>query len=149
MPGPENNAKAADPLVVAVNVCRVGDTGIAHQADLVAVEEPLEVRLAVTGEKRGRQLVVTVTMRTPGNDQELAVGYLVSEGIVTGPEQIQAVHGGKPNVVCVALREGTAVDRARLERHFYTTSSCGVCGKASLEAVRVAVHTRPRGPARF
>jgi FdhD protein len=83
-------------------------------------------------------------MRTPGQDSELAVGFLFTEGIVTAPEQVMGVSScGTGNVVRVDLRPDVAVDLMRLERHFYTASSCGVCGKASLEAVRVCSPHRP------
>ena len=82
-------------------------------------------------------------MRTPGHDAELAVGFLFTEGIVTDPDQVAGVRPcGSGNAVRVDLRPGVTVDFARLERHFYATSSCGVCGKASLEAVRVACGLR-------
>lgn len=114
-----------------------GDEVIAEH-DLLAVEEPLEIRLA-HGERGHRvRQAVSITMRTPGHDVELAVGFLFTEGIVTSPEQIAGVTScGAGNVACVKLRPGVAVDLSRLERHFYTSSSCGVCGKASLEAVEV------------
>jgi FdhD protein len=122
----------------------VSDTGLAIQPDLLAVEEPLEIRLDFAGAGPHDSRAVSVTMRTPGHDRELAVGFLFTEGIVQQREQIENVHacrGG--NVVRIALRPGAAVDLERLERHFYTASSCGVCGKASLKAIRVAPHVRP------
>lgn len=121
-------------------------------ADAVAVEEPLEIRLAwsdpTTGEPREQS--ISITMRTPGNDLELAVGFLHGEGIVDAHGQIRQVdHCGPPvgphqlrNVVKVELGDARRLDLARLERHFYTTSSCGVCGKTSLEALRVQTRHR-------
>jgi FdhD protein len=83
-------------------------------------------------------------MRTPGHDRDLAVGFLFAEGIITAPEQVLAVHACKSgNVVRVRLRAGSNLNLARLERHFCATSSCGVCGKSSLEAVRVETRARP------
>ena len=83
-------------------------------------------------------------MRTPGHDEELAAGFLFTEGIITGPAELEAIRpcgppaaNGLINVVRADLAPGVEVDLARLERHFYTSSSCGVCGKASLEAVAV------------
>ena len=98
--------------------------------DLVAVEEPLEIRV-------GDQ-PVSVTMRTPGEDQDLAGGFLLTEGIVHSRDDIESIrHWGSPNVIRVALREGVRIDWQRLQRHFYATSSCGICGKTSIDALRV------------
>ena len=98
--------------------------------DLVVVEEPLEIRV---GEKP-----IAVTMRTPGDDFELAAGFLFTENIVQERAMIEGIrHWGSPNVVRVALREGARVDLEKIHRHFYATSSCGICGKSSIDAVRV------------
>jgi FdhD protein len=98
--------------------------GGSSERDELAVEEPLEIRIA------GRP--VAVTMRTPGHDEELALGFLLSEGIqplaAVVPEDLAA------NTIDV---EASGFDPTRLERHFYTSSSCGVCGKGALEAVAV------------
>jgi FdhD protein len=132
-----------DPALAAVRVCRVSASGTAVQSDVLAVEEPLEIRLSCHVDGRRVHRAVSVTMRTPGHDSELAVGFLFTEGIVSTPEQVADVRPcGNGNVVCVDLRPGVAVDLARLERHFYTTSSCGVCGKASIHAVHVAPQYR-------
>jgi FdhD protein len=105
--------------------------------DRLAAEEPLEIRLG------GRSLAVT--MRTPGHDVELAAGFLVSEGVVAQRDQIAtarycagAIEGGVNtyNVLDVQLAPGVAVPEFGLERSVYTSSSCGVCGKASIDAVR-------------
>jgi FdhD protein len=127
-----------DPALATVGTCRVSGSGSAFQADLLAVEEPLEVRLGQDVNGRRLYTPVSITMRTPGHDAELAVGFLYTEGILTAPEQVAGVRTcGMGNVVRVDLAAGVRVDLSRLERHFYTSSSCGVCGKASLEAVRV------------
>lgn len=128
------------PAVAAVRVNRMGAGGREDGADLLAVEEPLEIRLGTGRAHR----TVSVTMRTPGHDPELAVGFLFTEGVITARDQVAAARGCRSgNVVRVDLRPGVAVDFDRLERHFYTASSCGVCGKASLDAVRVQTRTRP------
>src|SRR5512132_1446553 len=105
--------------------------------DRVAVEEPLELRVA------GRP--VGVTMRTPGNDFELAIGYCISERLVARPDDVEAVRfcapEGQPqeyNVLTVDLRPGVPVPDPSLDRLAVTSSSCGVCGKASIEALTVA-----------
>ena len=113
--------------------------------DVVATEEPLEIRLSWPNPAGGRtQKSISITMRTPGNDEELAAGFLLTEGIIAGPSDLEAIGpcgppaaNGLINVVRVDLAPGVQVDLERLERHFYTSSSCGVCGKASLEAVAV------------
>lgn len=134
---------ARDPALATVQVCRISPTGSAVQPDLLAVEEPLEVRLGHDGGGRRAHVPVSITMRTPGHDDELAVGFLYTEGIVVAREQVVAVRAcGAGNVLRVDLAAGVSVDLARLERHFYTSSSCGVCGKASLEAVQVCARHR-------
>lgn len=98
--------------------------------DVVAVEEPLEIRV---GEKP-----IAVTMRTPGDDEDLAAGFLLTEGVIKTVSDIESIrHWGSPNVIRVALREGVRLDYARLQRNFYATSSCGICGKSSIDALRV------------
>ena len=106
--------------------------------DRVVTEEPLEIRLGFETDGQRETRSISVTMRTPGEDEELAVGFLFTEGIVRTRDDIAIV---KPcqgeNTVRVELEDGVAVALDQLERHFYTTSSCGVCGKTSLEALRV------------
>ena len=104
-----------------------GDSSTPIQ-DLLAVEEPLEIRL---GDK-----TISITMRTPGHDRELAAGFLFTEGILEGPRQVQAIRASK-NLVVLELNPDVEIDFERLHRNFYTTSSCGVCGKASMEALRI------------
>ncbi len=122
----------------AVHVARMRGDLRESLDDRVAVEEPLEIRLGY--ESGGERLTsaVSITMRTPLYDEDLAVGFLYGEGIIRSRDDIAIV---KPcqgdNTVRVELEDGVAVDLARLERHFYTTSSCGVCGKASLDALHV------------
>lgn len=124
-------------------IWRVDRGAVAVRQDTLATEEPLEIRLILEG---GEVVPVSVTMRTPGHDFELAAGFLFTEGIVAGREAIERmeycvgpVAEQQYNSIGVLLRPGVHVDRSRLERHFYTTSSCGVCGKASLDAVRTHV----------
>jgi FdhD protein len=136
-----------DPALAVTRVCRICDSGSAVDSDVLAVEEPLEIRLGCDIEGRRVHQAVSITMRTPGDDLELAVGFLFTEGILMAPEQVAGVRRcGSGNVARVDLRPGVRVDLSRLERHFYTSSSCGVCGKASLEAVRVRARDRtPEG----
>lgn len=133
-----------DYSAMDVDVDRVDEDGRRAAHDVVAVEEPLEIRLHVEVDGRLERRTVSVTMRTPGDDRSLAAGFLFTEGILRDPSQVEEIRSCGPsagdgrarNVVRVQLRPGTTVDLARLERHFYTTSSCGVCGKTSIEALQ-------------
>jgi FdhD protein len=122
------------------------------RTDFLATEEPLEVRVAAGPHRK----TVAVTMRTPGNDFELAAGFLFGEGVVRRREEVARIAycldadlGAEQryNVVTVELRGHEIPVLQPLERHFYTTSACGVCGKASLEALRArtcpVVHAGP------
>jgi len=106
--------------------------------DRIAVEEPLEIRLGYDVDGQRQTSSVSITMRTPGDDDDLATGFLVSESIIRSPDDVAII---KPcrgdNTIRVELESGVDVDLDRLQRHFYTTSSCGVCGKTSLDALRV------------
>jgi FdhD protein len=141
---PDQINPSTDQAVAAVSVCRIDGSGATIHSDFLAVEEPLEIRLGCMIDGRRSHRGVSVTMRTSGHDGELAVGFLFTEGIITTREQITDVRAcGAGNVVRVELRPEVAVDLARLERHFYTASSCGVCGKTSLEAVCIRSPYRP------
>ncbi len=125
----------------------VGNDGAARRtrSDVLAAEEPLEIRIVPAEAARGGSLdaaavPVSVTMRTPGADFELAAGFLYGEGLIGGGDAITAIRyctAGEQqyNIVHVVLSPGTPFDPAQLTRNFYQTSSCGVCGKASIEAV--------------
>ena len=127
-----------------LDLLKINSTGLKPQRDYVAVEEPLEIRLNyedACGQRAEQN--ISITMRTPGEDFELAAGFLYSERIIQSPGQVEQISycvGAKKdkqhyNIVTVALKSGVVFDSDRLLRHFYTTSSCGVCGKASLEAI--------------
>ena len=112
------------------------DNSFESANDTLAVEEPLEIRIGFGKEHRA----ISITMRTPGNDFELAAGFLFTEGILESSGQIKSIkHCGKfpnnQNTVRLDLTENTTIDFKKLERNFYTTSSCGVCGKTSLDAL--------------
>ena len=131
----------AGKSVEHVSVKKVNAELITDADDLLAAEEPMEIRLEYTTGGKRHQKSISVTMRTPGNDFELAVGFLFTEGIIKSAADIVSVkhpNDTNENVVQVILTEGITPDIANLERNFYTTSSCGVCGKASIEAVFAA-----------
>jgi FdhD protein len=119
------------PITLGVFAKAVG-TRLSKEEDRIAVEEPLELRLGRTP--------VAVTMRTPGEDRELAAGFLLTEGIIRRLSDIEKITGparSLPNVVSIKLRRALRFRRDRLMRHFYATSSCGLCGKTTLESIRV------------
>ncbi|MEZ4825420.1 MAG: formate dehydrogenase accessory sulfurtransferase FdhD [Bacteroidia bacterium] len=128
-----------------VSVSRVNSDGRTEQSDLLAVEEPLEVRLGYGPVDRRASLSLAVTMRTPGHDEELALGFLLSEGIIAGQHDLLRLRHcedvpeeAQGNVIRAELSPDFPFDPGRFLRNFYTSSSCGVCGKASLDAVSAA-----------
>jgi len=129
----------------AVDISKVRDGARQVQSDSVAVEEPLEIRLAYSTPEGRATRSISITMRTPGNDDELAAGFLYTEAIIHDTQDITSIEAcgppapdsGNHNVIRVELAADVTVDLGRLQRHFYTTSSCGVCGKTSLDALRV------------
>ena len=131
----------------SVNLTRVSqwdDGNVERKDDYLAAEEPLEIRI-------GDQ-PLSVTMRTPGHDVELAAGFLFTEGLIQNREQILAIDNVEPitddgvkrgNVIQAELVEEAAPDLAKMRRHFFASSSCGICGKASIDAVRSRLLTAP------
>jgi len=111
---------------------------ITEATDRVAVEEPLEIQLAYSRATGRLQKNIAVTMRTPGNDEELAAGFLFTEGIINNKESIEEIKhiSFDENRILVTLYENIQPDLANVSRNFYSTSSCGICGKASIEAIR-------------
>jgi len=110
--------------------------------DVLVEESPVEFRLG--------EVPVAVLMRTPGNDEVLGLGFALTEGIVLGPHEVASIErvegpseGDRYRIV---LAEGVKVDPEQFRRNFFTSSSCGVCGKASIDAVRVAAQTMAQGP---
>ncbi len=125
--------------IITVPIRRVEGTDETGSQDLLAVEEPLEIRVNANGEEKN----VAITMRTPGNDEELAVGFLFSEGILKDANGIAGITTPERNIVVISLRSEDAVDLERLDRHFYVSSSCGVCGKASIQSLEGSGCTSP------
>ena len=124
---------------------KVSGTSSRSMPDHLALEEPLEIQIAHGPVESREWKTVAITMRTPGHDRELAAGFLVGEGLLRSLDQVEAVHSRGPRYgeagfqhsVRVTLRPGVDIDLGRLERNFYTTSSCGVCGKTSLESLEL------------
>lgn len=106
------------------------ETGVTERlTDAVAAEDPLEIRLGNTS--------LAVTMRTPGDDSDLVLGFLLSEGILLSPHEVRSIDRVADSVVSVQLIEDVAVDPARFQRNTFISSSCGVCSKTSLETVKL------------
>lgn len=132
--------------VTSTKIIRIGPNGQENAPDLVANEEPLEIRLGIGSANEREQLSLSVTMRTPGHDKELALGFLFTEGIINSFDDVSSIEYCQTvkteeaeNVVRVELRPTIQLDADKLSRHFYTTSSCGVCGKSSIDAVQVPI----------
>lgn len=128
--------------VAPVSITRVEAGTTVAVDDLLVAEEPLEIRVGHGPVDDRRELRLSVTMRTPGHDAELVLGFLFTEGLIAAPaDVVRVAHCAdvKPeergNVVRAELGPDVAVDPARWQRNVYTTSSCGVCGKSSIEAV--------------
>ncbi len=137
---PGSRARRGSKTKVRVRVVEDGKGRV--RPDTLATEEPMEIRLVTQGASQ----TVAVTMRTPGADFELAAGFLYGEGIVSSREEIKRISycvdadldaEQQYNIVNVELRGGREYDLRSLDRHFYTTSACGVCGKASLEQLEL------------
>jgi len=122
-------------------IIKVNGSKAQRADDTITTEEPLEIRLQYATRTGMQRKSISVTMRTPGNDAELAIGFLYTENIISGLSDVKALEHTdlkNNNVVLVTLTDDAEPDIARLDRNFYTTSSCGVCGKASIESVRVS-----------
>ncbi len=129
------------PIVAPVTIWKSSGESLTEAPDLLAVEEPLEIRLGFGPTTDRQQRAVSVTMRTPGHDEELAMGFLFTEGIIQKPTDIGSCRHcvqdaqKEGNVIRVELHPDVAVDWSRLERNTFTSSSCGLCGKTTIDAV--------------
>jgi FdhD protein len=136
----------------AIEISKFKDGTQERHVDSVAVEEPLEIRLGWSTPDGRATRSISITMRTPGHDTELAVGFLLSESIIRKATDVASIDvcgepapdSGNYNTVKVELNAGVDVDLGRLQRHFYTSSSCGVCGKTSLDALHATGATSLR-----
>ena len=131
------------PWVTAARIKKINSDNTSDADDLLASEEPLEIRIGFGPLNDRHQKSISVTMRTPGKDFELALGFLFTEGIIQNQHDVfQNKYWTElcsleniENNVLVELNPDAIVDLKKLERHFYTSSSCGVCGKASIDAI--------------
>ena len=141
--------------IKSVLVRKVGDNSSSPVPDQLSVEEPLEIRIAYGPEPDRVRRSISVTMRTPGNDLELALGFLFTEGLVYSYEQVKkAEHTtmncqlNKGNIVQIEFVDNFKPRLQLSDRNFYTTSSCGICGKSSIQAIRTTSQfkneTRPQ-----
>jgi FdhD protein len=127
----------------SIQITKFDDTKVTSALDQVAIEEPLEIQLCSETEALSAAKSISVTMRTPGHDEDLAMGFLFTESIIHSAEDIKSIdvvgetdqESGSKNIVRVSIKPSIEIDTDKLTRHFYTTSSCGVCGKASIEAI--------------
>ncbi len=130
--------------VTSFQIQRIENGSAERTDDLLVTEEPLEIRLRHGPIDDRKEIQLSVTMRTPGDDEELAIGFLYTEGIVSDPADLISIkhcvdvkEEEKGNVIRAELDPQIVIDPRRWQRNFYTTSSCGVCGKSSLDAVFV------------
>jgi FdhD protein len=137
------NKKMPAKSILKLPVTKVYADTISEMDDSLAIEEPLEIRLEYGAVDQRLVQNVSVTMRTPGNDAELAVGFLFTEGIIKQADNIIKVDHcfiacaeNKENIIQIGLNENILPELKNTERNFYTTSSCGVCGKGSIDAIR-------------
>jgi FdhD protein len=130
--------------VDAVKLIRVLSEISSPEGDLVVVEEPLEIRIGYGTESARQQVTITVTMRTPGDDEHLCLGFIFSEGMISSAKKVLSAkycsnvgeEDGGENVMRVELSSDMPFNPTEFQRNFYTNSSCGVCGKASIDHVK-------------
>lgn len=126
-----------------LDIIKVKNSSSFQFQDDVSVEEPLEIRVLYGNADQRVSKNLSVTMRTPGNDSELAVGFLFTEGVLSSSDQVKSIQNpqsecskNSENIIIVELNEGIHPQLMNVDRNFYTTSSCGVCGKGSIESIR-------------
>lgn len=119
-----------------IAIIRYKDHQLQAVNDILAIEEPLEISLMY--EQEGVLLTknISITMRTPGNDAALVAGFLFTEGILSSVSQIESMEQVSENQFLIKVKKNINLDLSKIERHFYTSSSCGVCGKSSIDAIQ-------------
>jgi FdhD protein len=121
--------------ISTITISKFKDNAFSNVEDAVAIEEPLEISLAYYIEDKLKIKNISITMRTPGDDEALALGFLFTEGIVSSIDQIEKATQTSDNAIYIYFKKNVELDLSKIERHFYTTSSCGVCGKSSIDAI--------------
>ena len=121
--------------IIKHNITKLTPESITETSDHIAVEEPLEIIIRYGSAQKREHKTIAVTMRTPCDDAFLALGFLYTEGVIAHKEDVVSYRFLDENRLNIELRESFVFDGEKLNRHFYTTSSCGVCGKASIEAI--------------
>ncbi|MEM9672754.1 MAG: formate dehydrogenase accessory sulfurtransferase FdhD [Cyclobacteriaceae bacterium] len=131
-----------------IQLTKLIDSGVQYLSDVVAVEEPLEIQLQLNKPDGYKMHPLSVTMRTPGQDDELAVGFMFTEGIISSRQQLAypPTYPLGENKILIRFSETTSIDLIKLKRNFYTTSSCGVCGKESIDAIHQVCPIRSDRP---
>lgn len=126
-----------------IYIRKVNGAESSFYSDILSIEEPLEIRISYGSEDKKTHKNISVTMRTPGNDFDLAIGFLFTEGIISSFQNIKKVNHSqkeclaqKKNIVQIDLVENFVPHLLQSDRNFYTTSSCGVCGKSSIESIK-------------
>jgi FdhD protein len=135
---PDSSEILPSPGITRLQVQKIAEDSRWETSDPVAIEEPLEIRIQYGPAGRRQEQTLSVTMRTPGNDNDLALGWLYTEGIIPAPEKELPV-SSTANTITIHLPEGRIPDLSRSQRHSYTSSSCGVCGKTSLESLQADI----------
>jgi FdhD protein len=141
--------------ILTTQILRYIDKEVKKAEDFLAIEEPMEIRLNSGTAENKTKKSLSVTMRTPGNDLELAMGFLFTEGMIQSTSEIQSISHcndiiclDPENIVEVVFDKNATFNWKNLERHFYATSSCGVCGKASIDAIKTSnkhLHSEKKG----
>jgi FdhD protein len=132
------------PSVSPIQIITFNNGEYNESSDLLAVEEPLEIRIGYGKANDREQKNISFTMRTPGHDFELALGFLFTEGIIENALEVKQIKyctdintkENNQNIVRVELSDSVEINFNKMQRNFYTTSSCGVCGKSSIEAIK-------------
>lgn len=130
--------------ILQKQIYKIDPNGIKTDIDSLSIEAPLEIQIQYGLENDRRQQALSVTMRTPGDEEELALGFLFSEGVLGKHNDVSRINLIGGNTILVALKPHVPLDISQFNRHFYTSSSCGVCGKGSIELLEKVSIYYPR-----